>query len=320
MTDDEPTAGGGGPPEEAPSETAMDALPEVAAENIRRRLAERRMSQKRLAKRLGRTEATVSRWLNRQAGVPLGQLVRIADVLHLPMADLFAGQAGPLEDAQLLNERLLHLLADRMEAQTRETQALRAAVRAVHLYRTGARGDPRAGEGDPEAARPTSFAYRPPGTEQTVGPRGFAVVVDGDEVAGRGVRPGDVVYCNPDAPWADGSLVAVGLGGGGPDDRPGTRPLALRTLTYGPGRTLDARTAPEEGPPQTHPSGAYVVYGPLVLVLTVARLPEGRGHAEEVRRHGPGPTREDEGGTPVVTVGTDAGGDGRHDNPLPVRP
>ena len=282
------------------------------------------MSQKRLARRLGRTEATVSRWLNRQAGIPLGQLVRIADVLQLPLADLFRGQAGPVEDAQLMGERLLHLLADRMEAQTRETQALRAAVRAVPLYRTGARGDPRAGEGDPDAARATSFAHRPPGTEQTVGARGFALVVDGGEVSGRGVRPGDVVYCNPDAPWGDGSLVVVGLGGAVPDDRAAGRALALRTLAYGPGRTLDARTAPEEGPPQTHPSGAYVVYGPVVLVLTVARLPEGRGHAEEVRRHGPGPTREDEGGTPVVTVGSpggsDPGGNSRHHNPAPVRP
>lgn len=301
---------------EGGAETSIDALPEVAVQAIRRRLAERRMSQKQLARRLGRTEATVSRWLQRQAGVPLGQLPRIADVLQMPMADLFTGQAGPVEDAQLLNERLLHLLADRMEAQTRETQALRAAVRAVHLYRPGTPGDPRRGEGDQQAARITSFAHRPPGTEQTVGGRGFAVLVEGEAVAGRGVRPGDVVFCNPDAPWGEGSLVAVGLGTGRPDDDPGARPLALRELVFGPTRVLDARTAPESGPPETHPAGAYVVYGPVVVVLSVALLPEGRGHTEEARRRGPPPTREGDGGTPVQYSGNHR----RHSNAAPVRP
>ena len=297
--------GGGVQPGEPAPEVADDSLPEVVIEAIRRRMAFTRLSQKGLARRLGVTETTVSRWLNRQQGVPLGQLARIAEELGAPLGALFAETLAP----GLLDPAPLHMQMTeangRLAQVERVLDHLRQSVRAVPLYRPGTAGDPRRGEGDPHGARATSFAHRPPGTEQTVGPRGFAVLVEGDALAGRGLRAGDVVFCNPDAPWGDGSLVAVGLGE--PRAQPAA-PLALRELVYGPTRALDARTAPEDGPPETHPAGAYVVYGPLVVVLSVALLPEGRGHAEEARRHGPGPSREEQGGTPLQYSGNNGDG------------
>jgi transcriptional regulator with XRE-family HTH domain len=306
----------GDPPETAGDEgggDADDALPDVVVEAVKRRMAWMRLNQKRLAGRLGVTETTVSRWLNRQQGVPLGQLARIAEVLGAPLGALFAETLAP----GLLDPAPLH--SQMTEANSRLAQVervldhLRQSVRAVPLYRPGTLGDPRRGEGDPHGARATSFAHRPPGLEQTVGPRGFAVLVEGDALAGRGLRAGDVVFCNPDAPWSDGSLVAVGLGE--PQAEP-PAPLALRELAYGPTRALDARTAPEDGAPSTHPAGAYVVYGPLVVALSVALLPEGRGHAEEARRRGPGPSREQQGGTPLQY----SGNNGETGNPVTVRP
>ena len=304
---DPPGATGG---DAQPVEAADDALPDVVVEAVKRRMAWKRLSQKGLAGRLGVTETTVSRWLNRQQGVPLGQLARIAEVLGAPVGALFAETLAP----GLLDPAPLH--SQMTEANSRLAQVervldhLRQSVRAVPLSRPGTPGDPRRGEGDPHGARATSFAHRPPGLEQTVGPRGFAVLVEGDALAGRGLRAGDVVFCNPDSPWGDGSLVAVGLGqpvaGEPPADDPA--PLALRELGYGPTRALDARTAPEDGPPVTHPAGAYVVYGPLVVALSVALLPEGRGHAEEARRRGPGPSREHQGGTPLQYSGSNGDG------------
>ena len=316
MNDEVEGPGAPGDPGEAGEPgTRDDALPDVVVEAVKRRMAWMRLNQKRLAGRLGVTETTVSRWLNRQQGVPLGQLARIAEVLGAPLGALFAETLAP----GLLDPAPLH--SQMTEANSRLAQVervldhLRQSVRAVPLYRPGTPGDPRRGEGDPHGARATSFAHRPPGLEQTVGPRGFAVLVEGDALAGRGLRAGDVVFCNPDSPWGDGSLVAVGLGEPDPQAEAGA-PLALRELGYGPTRALDARTAPEDGAPSTHPAGAYVVYGPLVVALSVALLPEGRGHAEEARRRGPGPSREQQGGTPLQYSGSN--GDGIA--PVTVRP
>jgi transcriptional regulator with XRE-family HTH domain len=273
--------GEGQPREEAGAEdealSAADALPPVAVEALKRVLRQRGVNQKRLAVLLGVTETTVSRWLNRSQGMPMGTLLRLADVLRVPVAALFAGviAEGPHDIPPGL---------EALEQIVRSLEAMRAMLRGVPLHRLGAPGDPRRGQDDPGAAAAVGFAQIPLGTDRAVGPRGFAVQLEGDvDLGARGLQAGDVLYCNPDAPWGDGSLVVLGLSVDR-EGRPG--PMAVRELFYGPGRVLDARTVPEDGPPEVASAGTYVVYGPVTALQAIAVLPEGRGHPRDPRRAG----------------------------------
>ena len=72
------------------------------------------------------------------------------------------------------------------------------------IFRWGACGDPRDQESPPD---PDRLEYPPPGREMLIGPNGFGVVVKGDSMAGRGIFDGDVVWVNPDRPYAVGKVV-----------------------------------------------------------------------------------------------------------------
>ena len=52
-------------------------------------LAERQVSGKWLAKEIGRTENTVSRWCSNKVQPSLEDLVRVAEVLEVDIRDLF---------------------------------------------------------------------------------------------------------------------------------------------------------------------------------------------------------------------------------------
>jgi transcriptional regulator with XRE-family HTH domain len=275
--------GDGGEPADAP--VAADALPKDAAKALRRIMRERGLAQIDLAKRLGVTEPTVSRWLSRRQGMPLSTLQRIGDALEVPLSAILVPGAptegdpvGLVRQLTEQQQRWVEWLeratswrdetADRLQriedAQTelRGTQErLRRALRRVPLYQQNHRGDPRLGEGDPNAALPVAYAQLPPGaTTRTVGQRGFALLLNNAVVAGLGVRRGDVVYVNPDAAYTAGSLVAIGAdwptGPEGPAPRHGQpRAITLRVLAYGTGErqgALVARTALE--PPCPRPT------------------------------------------------------------------
>jgi SOS-response transcriptional repressor LexA len=82
---------------------------------------------------------------------------------------------------------------------------LRAAgARPLPVFRWGACGDPRDQESPPD---PDRLEYPPPGRETLIGPNGFGVVVKGDSMAGRGIYDGDVVWVNPERPYAVGKVV-----------------------------------------------------------------------------------------------------------------
>lgn len=284
-----------------------DALPETAAQALRRRIHDLDVDQKQLAADLGVTPTTVSRWVNRKQGMPLGMLERIASRLDVPLAALFAGTVSPgLLEARSIDLAMARQALDQAEKLhalvEREFSTMHALLKSVRRYQLGAPGDPRRGPADASAARQVGAAQVPLGSDWAVGPRGFAVQLEGEELAGRGLQPGDVLFCNPDSPWGEGSLVVLGLSVD-PAGQPG--PMAVRELVFGPTRTLDARTVPELGPPETAPSGAYIVYGPVTVVHAVAHLPEGRGHLQEARRRAV--TRPQDRGAPPISFQSNPG-------------
>src|SRR5437879_2797581 len=79
-----------------------------------------------------------------------------------------------------------------------------AGARPLPVFRWGACGDPRDQESPPD---PDHLEYPPPGRETLIGPNGFGVVVKGDSMAGRGIYDGDVVWVNPERPYAVGKVV-----------------------------------------------------------------------------------------------------------------
>jgi transcriptional regulator with XRE-family HTH domain len=306
-------------PDDAGDEIAKDALSEPAAQNLRRLLRARGLSQSRFADQLGVTDATVSRWLSRTGGMPMSTLQRICDALEVPLSAILVPDAPPEGDPvglmrQALRSELDPLTHDRLiwmewleqattwrdqqdqrlrrieAAQTdlrKNHDRMRTALRQVPLYQQNHRGDPRLGEGDPNAALALAFAQLPPGaTIRTVGQRGFALLVNNAVVAGLGVRRGDTVFVNPDAAYTADSLVAIGAdwpeGPEGPAPPRGQpKAITLRVLAYGEGEhqgALVARTAlepPLEQGPELAP-GAFTVYGPVVIHQGVTFLQEGR--------------------------------------------
>src|SRR5436190_23027124 len=79
-----------------------------------------------------------------------------------------------------------------------------AGARPLPVFRWGACGDPRDQESPPD---PDHLEYPPPGRETLIGPTGFGVVVKGDSMAARGIFDGDVVWVNPERPYAVGKVV-----------------------------------------------------------------------------------------------------------------
>jgi SOS-response transcriptional repressor LexA len=77
-------------------------------------------------------------------------------------------------------------------------------ARPLPVFRWGACGDPRDQESPPD---PDHLEYPPPGRETLIGPNGFGVVVKGDSMAARGIFDGDVVWVNPERPYAVGKVV-----------------------------------------------------------------------------------------------------------------
>src|SRR5215470_9103482 len=76
-------------------------------------------------------------------------------------------------------------------------------ARLLPVFRWGACGDPRDQDSPPD---PDHLEYPPPGRETLIG-NGFGVVVKGDSMAGRGIYDGDVVWVNPERPYAVGKVV-----------------------------------------------------------------------------------------------------------------
>jgi SOS-response transcriptional repressor LexA len=77
-------------------------------------------------------------------------------------------------------------------------------ARPLPVFRWGSCGDPRDRESPPD---PDHLEFPPPGRETLIGANGFGVVVKGESMAGRGIHDGDVVWVNPERPYALGKVV-----------------------------------------------------------------------------------------------------------------
>jgi SOS-response transcriptional repressor LexA len=77
-------------------------------------------------------------------------------------------------------------------------------ARPLPVFRWGSCGDPRDRESPPD---PDRLEFPPPGRESLIGANGFGVVVKGDSMAARGIHDGDVVWVNPERPYALGKVV-----------------------------------------------------------------------------------------------------------------
>jgi SOS-response transcriptional repressor LexA len=102
-------------------------------------------------------------------------------------------------------------------------EQLRASsgARPLPVFRWGACGDPRDLASTPD---PDHLEYPPPGRETLIGPNGFGVVVKGDSMAGRGIYDGDVVWVNPERPYAVGKVVLALV-----SDRSGDSGMVVKT-------------------------------------------------------------------------------------------
>ncbi len=141
--------------------------------------------------------------------------LRTSDALLAPLAPAGPDLAGPpplAAGAALRANPSPGAPGEMMEMATR-TQAnvvgpveqLRASgARPLPVFRWGACGDPRDQESPPD---PDHLEYPPPGRETLIGPNGFGVMVKGDSMAARGIFDGDVVWVNPERPYAFGKVV-----------------------------------------------------------------------------------------------------------------
>jgi len=276
-----------------PDDPSPNVLSEATIHLIGDLMRRQRVTQKQLAAELGVTETTVSRWLHRKTGLPLSLLGRIASRLGTTI--------GQLLDADPLAERLRQALTaptapaepaapsppSATETWVRtEVAALRASFQALqqslHLvpsYQWGVAGDPRgATEGEDEPT-PSGAEYVPAGRVALVGRRGFAVRVQGESMAGRGIRDGDVCFVNPDKNYRLGSAVLARVDGH----------MVIKEVALGPdGRDL-LRSNPLSGAPELVPGRQFNVIGPVVLVCSVSVLHDGLGNAGDPEGSPTGP-------------------------------
>jgi len=136
-------------------------------------------------------------------------------------------------------------------------------ARLLPVFRWGSCGDPRDRESPPD---PDHLEYPPPGRESLIGANGFGVVVKGDSMAGRGIHDGDVVWVNPERPYALGKdVLALASDAGG-------EPAGMVVKTYARtevGECLVSETENGRSPLVCH---EFKVIGPVVGI-TSWRLP-----------------------------------------------
>jgi SOS-response transcriptional repressor LexA len=126
------------------------------------------------------------------------RLDAIARALHLRTADDLAATAAEPDADDGLSMQSSDNVVGTLE-QLRST-----AARPLPVFRWGSCGDPRDRESPPD---PDHLEYPPPGRETLIGPLGFGVMVKGESMAGRGIHDGDVVWVNPERPYALGKVV-----------------------------------------------------------------------------------------------------------------
>ena len=169
-------------------------------------------SQRRLAEAAGVSHGYVALLeLGRLPSPGKFRLDALARALNLRTSDAltnaaFAPDAAVAQRPQLASVAPLHAAGQVRDGNVvGSIEHLRpAGARPLPVFRWGACGDPRDQECPPD---PDHLEYPPPGRETLIGASGFGVVVKGDSMAGRGIFDGDVVWVNPERPYAVGKVV-----------------------------------------------------------------------------------------------------------------
>lgn len=175
------------------TDSAGSLLSPQARDYIFRLMHEQGLTQRELAERVGISESHVSKMLSLRRGVSLERLRDFARVLGVTAGQIMLG--GESYRPELLEE-----------PPRRAPQAI--STEPLPVYRYAAAGDPI--DPDPEG-RPTPVTFATPPLDKLalVGPRGFGVLVRGTSMTKRNIRPGDVVWVNPDMrPLRDWPVVA----------------------------------------------------------------------------------------------------------------
>ena len=168
-------------------------------------------SQRRLAEEAGVSHGYIALLeLGRLPSPGKFRLDAVARALNLRTSDALTGGSFSLGSTSVAQPQLAPV-APLQPSQVREgnvvgsLEHLRpAGARPLPVFRWGACGDPRDQACPPD---PDHLEYPPPGRETLIGANGFGVVVKGDSMAGRGIYDGDVVWVNPERPYAVGKVV-----------------------------------------------------------------------------------------------------------------
>jgi SOS-response transcriptional repressor LexA len=195
----------------------MDSDPRTVGRHIatlRRNLG---WTQRRLAEAAGVSHGYIAQLeLGRSPGASKSRLDAIARALHLRTSDALVdgdfGEAGAdsaadvyvTPPAQRLGSSSRNTSSGRTNVAGILDQVRPAGARLLPVFRWGSCGDPRDRESPPD---PDHLEYPPPGRETLIGAAGFGVVVKGESMSGRGIHDGDVVWVNPERPYAVGKVV-----------------------------------------------------------------------------------------------------------------
>lgn len=167
-------------------------------------------SQRRLAEEAGVSHGYIALLeLGRLPSPGKFRLDAVARALNLRTSDALTGATTPI--VSQVPRQAVTRLAPTQPSQFRDGNVLGnvehlrpAGARPLPVFRWGACGDPRDQECPPD---PDHLEYPPPGRETLIGSNGFGVVVKGESMAGRGIYDGDVVWVNPERPYAVGKVV-----------------------------------------------------------------------------------------------------------------
>jgi SOS-response transcriptional repressor LexA len=159
-------------------------------------------SQRRLADAAGVSHGYIALLeLGRLASPGKFRLDAVARALNLRTSDALTGPLAPTLEP--VNPSPVGSSAANVAGRV-DQLASAAGARPLPVFRWGACGDPRDQESPPD---PDHLEYPPPGRETLIGPHGFGVMVKGDSMAARGIFDGDVVWVNPERPYAVGKVV-----------------------------------------------------------------------------------------------------------------
>jgi transcriptional regulator with XRE-family HTH domain len=172
----------------------------------------RGLSQRRLAEAAGVSHGYIALLeLGRLASPGTFRLDAIARALGLrtseslrSVQDARPGANAAIIDAEVVQPLRAEAPAPNVNVAGTLEQLRGSEARLLPVFRWGSCGDPRDRESPPD---PDHLEYPPPGRETLIGPNGFGVMVKGESMAGRGIHDGDVVWVNPERPYAVGKVV-----------------------------------------------------------------------------------------------------------------